>query len=272
MHYHAEKLIVEAEDFHKLNNGNLPEFIYSLRELTDVSTTDDFLRRQYQRIFSRPPESLIKIIPDNINQYKSLDEFILSEIVSGAKEMLTCINSISEVKKEDKYSDLLVLAINSRIRNYSWHIGPARGGYSDSDKPNPGEIDFAISTQKERITICEAMILTGKNITETQKHNFKIFNYDPTRNYLYVITYYTGNSEKYLTYWNQYKMDISSIVSFPLNYQMTEQYLTDISDTFGNDCIKVGVGKHSNNMLLYHLFININYRVFKSENKKSKRK
>jgi len=261
MHLQAEKLLVEAEEYHQLSDGTLPDFIYSIRKITDTKDTQLFLQEQYNRIFSKSPEELIKIIPSNLNGSRTMPDFILNELTGAANDMLTYINSISAIDYEDKYSDLMILALNSRLRIYSWHVGNARGGYSDSYKPNPGEIDFAIFTKKEKLAICEAMILKGKNTSTTQRHQFKIFNYDHSRKLFYIITYYKGKGDQFNTHWKQYKDDIASVIEFPTQFKLKRKTLEDLSKTFGNNSIKVGKGKHAGDVELYHIFINIDYKV-----------
>ncbi|MES2430787.1 MAG: hypothetical protein V4556_07600 [Bacteroidota bacterium] len=263
MHLQAEKLIVEAEEYHQLSDGTFPEFINKIRAITNTENTLSLLQEQYNRIFAKSPEELIKIIPSNLNGRIKLPEFILIEITAAANDMLTYINSISKIDYEDKYSDLITLALNSRLRIYNWHVGNARGGYSDSYKPNPGEIDFAIFTRKERLTICEAMILEGKNTSVTQKHQFKVFNYDHSRKQFYMITYYKGKNDKFNSYWDGYKNDITSVIQFPEQFKIKNKILKDLSKSFGNNSIRIAKGNHDGGVTLYHVFININYKVLK---------
>jgi hypothetical protein len=259
----AEELVAEAEKYHKLNTGNLPEFLQKIRTLTETKDTREFLQVQYNRIYSKSPEELIKIIPDNLNPHKTIEKFILSELVSATDMLLTYINSISSIDHEDKYSDLMVLSLNGRLRAFYWHIGNARGGYSDSgsQKLNPGEIDFAIYSSQEKIAICEAMIIEGKNATITQKHSFKIFNYDHARNLFYMIVYYKGEQSKFEHYWEDYKDQICTKIDFPKRYEVINDYIKDISTEFGNDSVKIGKTTHKDGISLYHIFTNINYTM-----------
>jgi len=256
----AESLLSEAENYHRLSDGHVPESVLSLRKLTDTIETIQFLKDQYHRIFSKSPEELIRILPENINKHSTLSEFLLSEIVGAANDLLTYINSLSEIKKEDKYSDLMVLSLANRMRNYGWHVGNARGGYSGSGKWNPGEIDYAFFGTTEKLAVCEAMQLKGTNITEVQKHSFKIFNYEHTRKLFFIIVYYIGDSDKFLENWKSYCDDLLNIIEFPIGFDLAPSGVTDISASFGNDSIKTAKSVHGDNTILYHVFININYR------------
>ena len=260
MQQQAEVLLSEAEEYHRLSDGELPESILKLRELTDTIDTEKYLQEQYLRIFSQPPEKLIKILPGNLNKFSSLKEFILSELVGSATDMLTFINSISEIGKEDKFSDLMVLSLINRLRNFGWHIGPARGGFPESIKPNLGLIDYAISSaNKDRIAVCEALKLEGKNRSEVQSHHFKIFNYDSVRRLYYVIVYFKGDGNKFNQNWENYKTDISTAISYPDGFEIQPGSLEDISEKFGTDSIAIAKSFHGASTSIYHLFININY-------------
>jgi hypothetical protein len=263
MHVQALMLLNEAERYHQLSNGNVPEFITQLREVAYTEKSEGYLRAQYDMIFSSPPATLVKIVHGSINRFDTLPLFILHELCSSAGDMLTYINSIAAITIEDKYSDLLSLSLRARLINYSWSVGPARGGFSASQKLNPGEIDFALNTRTERITICEAMRLMGKDITVQQSHEFKVFNYDPARKFLYMIVYYLGDRTNFQGDWEAYRGNCASVIKFPEGFDMLSRGWEDMPE-FTTDTIKVGKTMHAGGCTLYHLFINICYLVAKT--------
>jgi len=277
MHVQALALLNEAEQYHRLSTGALPDFISELRQIAYDKTAEDYLRQQYDMIFSSPPETLVKIAHRNINKYDTLPLFILQELSSAASDMLQYVNSISSIKIEDKYSDLLTLALSNRLINYGWAIGPARGGVSESKKRNPGEIDFSINTKRERICICEAMILKGKNTAVQQSHSFKVYNYDPRRNFIFLIVYYLGSPNHFQRDWDIYRSNCSKVVKFPRKFKLEASGWKDLPD-FSHDTLKAGQTTHSNGTTMYHLFINIDYvltnvaRKSKTKKKRSQKK
>lgn len=272
MQRQAESLLVEAEEYHRLSNGQVPDSIVLLRNLTDTEETHKYLQNIYHRIFSKPPEQLIKILPGNINKFTTLKEFLLNEIVGSATDMLTYINTISDIKLEDKYSDLIMLSLNGRFKNYGWHVTPKRGGSPASGKSGLGLIDFSISSGSERMAICEALQLKGTNRTEVQNHNFKIFNYDPARNLFFIIVYFKRNSDKFIDTWKEYKADISTNVIYPDGFEFIANSLNDISDKFGTNTVMIAKSIHGIDTPIYHVFININYLTptTKAKSKKTK--
>jgi hypothetical protein len=261
MQQHAEMLLSTAEEFHRLADGNLPEVIIALRRLTDTDESLKKMQEQYRRIISKPAEDLIKIIPPNISKYYSLYEYLLDELVSSAGDMLDYINSISEITSEDKFSDLMTLAFRNRIAPLGWKTGPARGGYPESAKQNLGLIDCAIYSNKDRLAICEAFQLSGTNLHVEQTHNFKIFNYDPARKAAFIIIYYNGPGGKFDKYWNTYLNDIAERIKFPKNFELSEKGICDLSERFGTNSIKAARSDHESQVTIFHIFININYRV-----------
>ena len=261
MQLQAEELLRKAEQYHRLSDGKLPEFMIKLFDIVETTDSIAQLKEQYRIIFSKTPENLVQIIAEDFNKYSTLPETILFEIVYAANEMLTHINSISAIDHEDKYSDLLQLVLNGRLSMYGWKSSTTRGGQPFSGKANLGEIDFAISSRSERLCLCEAMIIEGKNIAESQKHDFKIFNYGASRKLFFMIIYYKGKD--YETSWTKYKSDVGKEIQFPTGHEMQFNELEDLSAEFGNNSIKVAKGIHASGVLLYHIFININYLLSK---------
>lgn len=275
----AERIVEDAKTFHSLENGKMPDFINTLMELTRPAETIEYLKEQYRRIFNNTPEQLIKIIPDNINTANELSMFLLNELVSSGNQMLRLINSISTINYEDKFTDLLLLSLNGRLMNYHWHAETSRAGYAhpedegnightmDEKIPNPGEIDFGIFTpNKDRIATCEAFILGGKNTAEVQKHNLKIFNYDHARKLFFVIVYYKGKAEGFNKAWNSYQDVITDFIDFPEGHLVQNEFtlLTGVGE---NDSLKVGKTEHESGTNVYHIFMNINYKVVTKEKK-----
>lgn len=257
MRLQAERLFEEAKNFHRLSDGKLPDSLLALESIVETKKAIEELKEQYRIILSKSPQTLVGIVPESINKYDTLPEALLFELVSAAKRMLANINSISDIKQEDKYSDLLQLALNARLSMYGWSISPTRSGQPFSKAANLGEIDFAIFSKNERLCVCEAMILKGKNTVETTKHNRKVFNYDHSRLLFFMLVYYKGN--KFVSDWTKYKADVEQTIQFSNGYEMQSSMLEDLSTEFGDDSIRVGKGERKNGAVLYHLFINIEH-------------
>lgn len=257
----ALNLVDEASIFHKTKEGIIPDFIVAMKTLISTNEDPEILKNAFRSALSAKPEVLVQIVPDSVNEGKSINEYLLYYIVSTANDMLSNINSLQQIANEDKYSDLMIMGLNGRMSFHHWHVSPSRGGFSDSKLHNPGEIDFVISEgNNNRLAICEALILKGENNFEVQKHSVKIFNYGPSKQELYLIVYYLGPEERYLNSWERYKHSIQSIVDYPTSYSISGDVI-DLSDKYNSAAIRVGTSIHGSGIKLHHVFININYKA-----------
>ena len=263
MEIQANELLLDASVYHQFYKGKIPEFITELRHSVDTDKVLKKLRLAYSDMITREPESLIKIIPDSINKYTSLPEFIIHEIVFAANQMLKNINSISEIRNENKYNDLLVLALNSRIKSWGWYVGEQeRKGYPESDQRNPGELDFAIYGGDPKLAVCESLNLGGKYFGKSSRHVLKSLNYDNERKLIFIINYFIGKRENFEPNWEKYKTDVVPLINYPEDLPLFRKKLVDKTKNYGvPGTINVGKTKLGKDTLMYHLYININYRV-----------
>ena len=258
----AISLIKEADEFHKLKDGTVPDFVNAMRNLITESDDPETLKNLISTLLTAKPDVLVKLIPDSVNDGKDLNSFILNYIVDAATDMLSNINAIAQVSDEDKYSDLMSVSLNSAMKIHHWKVSPARGGFSDSTLRNPGEIDLKIHAgNNEELAICEALNLTGKNNYEVAKHAIKIFNYTPSKQGLFILVYYKGVEKNFLSTWEKYKSSIENDVEFPESYQFESESFVDSSDKHNRAAVRIGSSSHGNGITLHHVFININYKA-----------
>ncbi len=255
----ARSFINEGQKFHQSTNGALPDFIKKARELIENKEDYKRLAVEYLNIVTRTPEKLVLILPENIRGTGDFSEYILKEICLSGNEILDIVNSVSHIANEDKYSDLLILNLQSKFRNWYWSVGNTRGGFSDSNKRNPGELDFIIrGADNERIATCEALIIKGINTNSVTRHVLKSFNYDHRRNLSFIIVYYQGKN--FMKHLKDYEARILPNIKYPENFALAEKVI-EKDYNFTNDSIKVVLAKHGNNTRVFHVFININYKA-----------
>ncbi|MBB6107681.1 hypothetical protein HDF23_000411 [Mucilaginibacter lappiensis] len=275
MQAQAEALLQDARTVHALGTGGFPPFIANLEELANTPETINFLAEQHNRILSLPPDKLVQVITGNGLAVETIAEFLLSELLEACNQMLLKINSVSDVHYEDKYSDLLMLVLNGRLQHFHWKVNTLRGGFSDKQsdeadekakddskaKSNVGEIDFGFYASKgELLGICEALIVEGRNTTEVQKHNLKVFNYDPARKIYFMATYYQGDAENFNAAWSSYKDVVQNFIEFPADYELKDK-LKEIDHVKTNASLKLATSEHGTETILYHIFVNINYKL-----------
>ncbi|MFA7381423.1 MAG: hypothetical protein WC150_13280 [Bacteroidia bacterium] len=257
----AQQLLKEARSYHQFSDGSEPDFIQKLsREIEGTDLIKD-LKNNYNEIFSKSPETLIKIFPENLNGNEIIESFIVKEVAIAADKMLDKIQSIHEIRKEDKYSDLLLLALESRIIPWGWHAtSQDRGAFSASGK-GLGERDCTVKAKQDILAIIE--MFNFKSKATVQSHLEKLFNYHHQRQFFIVLSYYMGKKGEFDTTWRKYANEIVPDIKYPTGFKMVGKNLTDVTTKFDykNSAIKIGKAKHGKECLVYHLFVNINYRI-----------
>ncbi|MEC5147782.1 hypothetical protein [Chitinophaga sp. 212800010-3] len=260
----AKQLLIEALEYHRMEDGSVPDSIKALRHLVEEKEDFERMRFYYQDIVSRSPQTLIRILPEKLNGGATLEEFLLREICGAVNDLLGNINAIREIGKEDKYTDLVKMVLRARTRNWDWNIGGDRGGYSapksaKGREPNPGEIDLMISeANNDHMATIEALILNGTNRNLVLDHVMKTFNYDHRRKLFFILNYYQG--KYFVDHWGDYKNYVSNI-SYPTEFPILNEALEDLSGPFTNHSVRVAIAKHDNGLIIYHLFINVGYKI-----------
>ncbi|MEC3963846.1 hypothetical protein [Flagellimonas halotolerans] len=261
----ASMLLEEAENYHQFSGGEGTEFIKALK--VKVGGIDDvlLLSAYYTRVFNSSPEKLIEIFPPNLNGQRQLQSFLVTEFGSAAINMLDKVVSISDIKDEDKYNDVIEILLNSKINPWGWFVtDQSRGGHSDSEnkskKKQPGERDFKIFDGKGTFGICEAFIY--RTPAPAKKHLKKIFDYHPKRENLIILIYDLNEPTKAAKNWNNYLKSILLKTDFPKGYELIN--CEDVSSDFGHgkkSAVRIARSKHEDELNLYHIFVNINYKV-----------
>ena len=110
------------------------------------------------------------------------------------------------------------------------------------------------------IQLCEAFIYRG--ITTAREHILKVLNYYNKRDLITIIVYDTGEEKgkSFDENWVKYYDDITKI-KYPADYEFEK--IEDITDRFNSklSAIKIANTIHKSGTVIYHIFININYKV-----------
>lgn len=258
-------IIEKAKSYHAYSDLKNIGFINDLESKVNGIDNVEELHFQYNRIFNSSPPKLINIFPESLNGNRSIIKFMTKEIARAASKMLDKVVSISQIKNEDKYNDIVELCLDSRINPWGWHIGEqSRGGFSDSKnksiKKQPGERDLPIcDVNKEIFCLCEAFIY--RTPAPAKSHLKKIFNYYHQKENLIILIYDLKTARESKRNWNQYINKILPNTDFPEGYRyLTCKELTSELN-YQNSAIKIAQSTHENNQSVYHVFVNINYKV-----------
>ncbi|MBA0885138.1 hypothetical protein [Flavobacterium undicola] len=255
-------LLQKAKEYHKASDGSNPEFISKLQSTVDDKSDIRLLKSTYLEIFSKKPKTLIQIFPEKLNGQIEIEKFLTKEFGIALNKVLDKIQAIDKIDSEDRYNDLVQLALESRFNIFEWIVKEqSRGGFSASGY-SLGERDILIQdSNSETITVCEAFI--HRDFTRTESHLYKIFNYHHNRNHFITLIYDLGAQDKFEQKWNIYLNDTVSKIKYPIGFEIDTNQTKDVTNEFDykNSAIKIGVTTHGKNINIYHLMVNLNYKV-----------
>lgn len=259
----ALQLVSSAKTYHQFSDITDIRFIEDFEKRISQVDDIDELKNHYARIFNTEPGKLIRIFPKNLNGQLELNQFIVKEIILAADKLLEKIKSIEEIKDENKYNDLMELLLDTRINPWGWQVGDqSRGAYSGIGGKQPGERDLPIMNRYKRVMmVCEAFIY--RNPASVKSHLEKIFNYHHQREAFTLLVYdLSENPGVFESNWKKYSDEILPSTTYPTGFEITGA-VTEISNKLGysKSAIKVCMSEHGSGTILYHIFVNLHYRV-----------
>lgn len=154
-----------------------------------------------------------------------LEEFILKNVLDVCREVQKyspCITpSVAKQAEEDRYTDLFVLLFNQRMMALNWTaFSQSRGGYTGKpmgDRGGIGERDIVIQNgSRKELLLIEALKLSTADKNSIMRHFLKIFGYDTTRSYSYLILVW-GFGDKPEPLWTRYQEIIRSRTNGPFS-------------------------------------------------------
>lgn len=252
----------KVKEHHKFADGSNLDFINELSLLVDDRGSIDLLRASYNEIFSKKPETLIKIFPEKLNGQIDLGKFIAKEFAIAINKALDKVLAIDEIKNEDKYNDLVQVCLESRFSVFGWGVKDQTRGAFSGKGINPGERDIVIqNSNSEAITVCEAFIY--RDTRTTQSHLKKIFNYHHQKENLIVLIYDLGLSSNFEKRWKKYLTETLPNLKYPKNFEIDSSETLDLTKDFNYkaSAIKIGTTFHGKNITIHHLMINLKYKV-----------
>lgn len=263
----ALSLVGAGKSYHQFSGYTQIQELDDLEALISGEDNVDELAIHYQRIFKSTASRLIKILPANFNGKLQLHEFLVKEIVHAADKMLEKIRSIDKIDNEDKYNDIIEMLLDARLNILGWHVGAqARGGYSagsgTSAGTQPGERDLPIfDVNKKMLLLCEALIYRGQG--NAAPHLQKVFNYYHQQEAFVMLFYDNGTIKKgFEGNWKEYLEEVLPNTTFSTGKEITGD-IVDVTADYGCEAsaIKVARSVHASNTVLYHVFINIHYKL-----------
>lgn len=252
----------KVKEYHKFSDGSNLDFINELSSLVDDKSNIELLKASYNEIFSKKPQTLIKIFPEKLNGQIDIGKFITKEFAIAINKALDKILAIDEIKNEDKYNDLVQVSLESRFSVFGWVVKDQTRGAFSGKGINPGERDIVIqNSNSEAILVCEAFIY--RDIRTTQSHLKKIFNYHHQKENLIILIYDLGLSSNFENRWEKYLKETLAQLSYPKKFEIDSSKSNDLTNDFNYkaSAIKIGTTFHGKNTTIHHLMINLKYKV-----------
>jgi len=199
-----------------------------------------------------------------LNGENNLGSFITREVALASSKMLNKINAVRDVGLEDKYNDIVQLALDARMTQWGWIVkDQARGGFSaNTKKYNPGERDLVIcDSNDEALVICEAFI--WKDARTAQSHISKIFNYYHKRESFIILIYDKRTQKNFDINWRNYRKELLPILTYPSGFDLKKSKWKELTKRFGynTSAIKVGSSQHGKGTKIFHVMVNLKYEV-----------
>ncbi|RSC93505.1 hypothetical protein [Tenacibaculum singaporense] len=255
-------LLHQAKEYHLSTDGVNPDFISELQSIVDDKSDIKLLKANYLDIFSKKPKTLIQIFPDKLNGELEIGRFITKEFAIATNKALDKILAIDEIKNEDRYNDLVQIALESRFGIFGWTVkDQTRGAFSASGH-SPGERDIVIEdNNNEAILVCEAFIY--RDIKTTQSHLKKVFNYHHKKEHFIILVYDLGTQGRFSNKWKKYFNETLSKLNYPKGFEIDTTANKDLTDelNYKESAIKIGMTKHGKNSSIYHIMVNLKYKV-----------
>jgi len=262
----ALSLLEEARNYHNYN-GQGAEFLQTLEASISGKDVVEILSGYYSKVFGSTPGTLVKVLPPNQNGSTNLKEFMAKEVVLAGCEMLNkifalpTIAKLKNTSKENRYTDLVQLALGSRLSAYGWSTGTQERKAFSAGMKDLGEIDLNIKGINRRtLMTCEAFRFVSK--ATVQSHLKKLIgHYTHDRDRLLTLIYHDKPHAKFEINWKKYTQEWIPNLKFPKDYTLIGDQLEDVTDQFefNHSAIKVGKMSFTNGIIIYHVFVGVNY-------------
>jgi hypothetical protein len=254
----AHDYIVKTVKHYVENGSPIPTTIQPFIDDSESVLQLNRYQISLERIRNLPFSKIPFVTPEGINNQREIGMFLLNEIIQAANVMIEKIEGVRTITHEDRFNDLLLAILRLRFPVWGWSIiDQSRSGTAAGGK-NAGEVDIAVQSGGNTISLIEALILTGRDKTITQKHVSKVFRYNQSLDRYYMLVYYRGKSANLTKTWESYKTDASTTSVDPkFVFDVTHDF-KDLSDQFENvNHLKIAKSIHGTKVEMYHVMIDL---------------
>lgn len=258
LHEFAYEYLRNAEEYFTDNGKAIPAEIKTLIDNSQTTNLLRKLRKSLEKILTLNPKNISSISPENINDKRELNEFILHEFILASRVLLDKIHSIKQISHEDRFNDLFIATLRLRFPFWGWTIIDQPRIGSSATGVSAGEVDILIQATGQSIALIEALILKSGDYKNTSEHILKCFQYVSYLSRYYIIVYFRGPAENFDATWTVYTNDVLKI-PFPkeLAISTTHNFISLLDKFDDVRHLKIAKTIHSSNVEIFHLMINL---------------
>ncbi len=233
----------------------------SISEMYSTKNLPEF-KQLFSVIREMGPEEIIKVIPDDLNGKRTLEDFLLKELLHAGTILIEKIKTINSINSENKFNDILQSILRMRLDVWNWEINeqPRMGtSYTDTTEKTKdlGSPDFAIRPAGGlNFAIVEPMVLNSSNTNKITEHVTKPAEYLDHGKLFYVIAYDIGKSKSYNKRWESYKTKVLNI-AYKDSIKLVNKEFDDFTDIYNLRNIKIGRTYHNDGIIISHIFFKI---------------
>lgn len=260
----ADSFLEEARIYYQ-NLSEDASWLKGLNNKFDMTNIITRLQSNFNEILGRSARDLVKIIPPKLRDDKdTINDFILYQAIECATLLLETRLAIKP--KENRYNDIFVGYLKSRLIPWTWSVpNEPPGGVSSSGK-EPGERDWIIKSVGTALAFFEALIIDKRGKSYVKTHLRKLLGkYSATIKFGYLVVYYNKENDEFSQEWENYKKWIDSFqFSKPFSLIENTKELPEAVENYGTQNMKIALTKYgdtSNPIFIYHIYINMNYDI-----------
>lgn len=248
----------KAISYIKESGEDVGEDIENLKDNAIDDQLIEKIRGTLSDLRNLPAKKLPLVLPPILNSKRKLAEFILGEVVGGMRIMRKKIKAVESIVKEDHFNDVFLATLRLRLPVYGWEIADQeRTGQSGSGK-DAGEADIVIKAAGHELALMEALNMTGKNLSNLEKHALKCVEYSRDLSAYYMVIYYHGKRSDFDNFLDIYKIDIAAInYTAPWTFDIAKGFITMNGDFENTENMYIGRTHHGTDKQLYHVIIDL---------------
>lgn len=258
----AKMLVLRSIEFNTYKNYKNELLRNLYQKLQDSTSSQQTAKELIAQIL--PKHSLNALKERVKEEFMASDSFgknLSLEIGISLQKLLKKLPTIENLSHENQYNDVLEMILEEKLQQYGLTVkDQSLGGYSESGK-STGSRDITVLEGTKELTVIEPFKNTSKAVI--QSHISKVFNYTPNREFLFMVIYDLEVAHTFDKRWNKYRDETLGSLKYPKGLNLIKNSVEDISEELGfkNNAVKIAVSLHGKDAQLFHIMVNIGYKV-----------